>query len=368
VATNSHFLAFWEDARAGRINGGDRVLFGVSGSGQTVGTALYVCDDLPDRLRHNAPTNGVHVNGKNGVHGPRPTRLWRCTRRVRIAAAASADPAAAAADSVALLRDAGEACLREWNRPRGEVDLVIHTGVYRSEFLSEPALAAIAAGELGINHDEESSGPQRTFAFDLMNGSAGTLTGCLVAGQLLDAGRYQRALVLASEVENNAEVWPENRLGLREGAGALVLEASDGPDGFSAFAVRWFPEHLGAFESHTGAHDGQPALHHSSAPDLDDRIRACVRTAAEEFLRAVGMKPSDLTLLVLPHRSRALADELGVSAERVVLPEDDGDPTTTGLARTFADLRRDGRLAPGTVALVIEVAAGMQVACALYHG
>src|SRR5262249_8871957 len=186
--TNSHFLAFWEDARAGRLRGGDRVLFGVSGSGQTVGTALYVCDDLPDRLRQDPGANGVHRNGKNGVHGPRPTRLWRCARRVRIAAAGSADPAAAPADSVALLRPAGaagEACLRDDGRPRNEVDLVLHTGVYRSEFLSEPALAAIAAGELGINHDDEALGPQRTFAFDLMNGAAGTLTGCLVAGQLL---------------------------------------------------------------------------------------------------------------------------------------------------------------------------------------
>src|SRR5207248_5874202 len=59
VATNSHFLAFWEDARAGRVSAGDRVVFGVSGSGQTVGTALYVCDDLPDRLRDDAPPRAL---------------------------------------------------------------------------------------------------------------------------------------------------------------------------------------------------------------------------------------------------------------------------------------------------------------------
>ena len=53
------------------------------------------------------------------------------------------------ADTIALLRQAGEACLQQSARPRDEIDLVLHTGVYRSDFLCEPALAAIAAGVLG---------------------------------------------------------------------------------------------------------------------------------------------------------------------------------------------------------------------------
>src|SRR5262249_10795762 len=199
-----------------------------SGSGQTVGTALYVCDDLPDRLRrdagahrlvngtngvHKNGSNGVHVNGSNGVHlngtngkpGPRPPQTWRCTRGVRLPAAAAAGPPARPADPVALPRAAGEACLTGDGRPREEVDLVIHTGVYRPEFLSEPALAAIAAGELGLNHDDETLGARRTFAFDLMNGAAGTLTGCLVAAQRIDAGGFTRSLVITSEIENKPE-------------------------------------------------------------------------------------------------------------------------------------------------------------------
>ncbi len=50
--------------------------------------------------------------------------------------------------SVDLLKAAGEACLGDAIR-REDVDLVIHTGTYRSDFLCEPALAAIAAGDIG---------------------------------------------------------------------------------------------------------------------------------------------------------------------------------------------------------------------------
>ena len=54
TATNTHFLAVWERIQAGDIEPGDRVVFAVSGSGQTVGTALYIFDDLPVRLREPA--------------------------------------------------------------------------------------------------------------------------------------------------------------------------------------------------------------------------------------------------------------------------------------------------------------------------
>ena len=52
TATTSHFLAVWERMQAGEIEPGDRAVFAVSGSGQTVGTALYTFDDLPARVRN----------------------------------------------------------------------------------------------------------------------------------------------------------------------------------------------------------------------------------------------------------------------------------------------------------------------------
>src|SRR5262249_53560730 len=105
----------------------------------------------------------------------------------------------------------------------------------------------------------------------------------------------------------------------------------------------------------------------------DRHARECARTAAEEFLRTAGVRAGELALLIPPQGSReqalALAEALGVPAERVVLPEENaGDPTTAGLARVVADVRKACRLPAGGTALVVEVAAGLQVACGLYHG
>ena len=57
-------------SQAGDFAPGDRVVFAVSGSGQTVGTALYVFDDLPARQRPSASL-GLGAGGANGKVDPR---------------------------------------------------------------------------------------------------------------------------------------------------------------------------------------------------------------------------------------------------------------------------------------------------------
>jgi 3-oxoacyl-[acyl-carrier-protein] synthase III len=266
---------------------------------------------------------------------------------------------------------AGKACLRQSAKSRQEIDLVVYTGVYRTEFLSEPAVAAIAAGELGINAEETSLGGRRTFAFDLQNGAAGALSACFVASQLLAAGKFSRALLLASEVEDNATAWPENLLGLQEAASALVLEASEDADGFTAFAFRSFPEHVDALVSHVSMHAGRPAVHHRRDTAAEGRIRECVRTTVECFLQREQVRVADLKRVLLPQRSPAfrtgLAEAVKLAPGQLVSTGGDADYFTSSLAFSFARLRQEGLLSPGDLVLVVEVAAGLQVACALYR-
>src|SRR5262249_13365826 len=120
---------------------GQRLLFGISGSGQTVGTALYTLDDLPERIRQ-------------GVKPPRrevPPRPGPLRPRVRIARVGIAPPDVNR-KTIDMTCAAAKACLAESGWAREEIGLLIYTGIYRDEFLSEPAVAAIAAGELHINH------------------------------------------------------------------------------------------------------------------------------------------------------------------------------------------------------------------------
>jgi 3-oxoacyl-[acyl-carrier-protein] synthase III len=263
--------------------------------------------------------------------------------------------------------EAGEDCLARWGGRREEVDLVMHTGVYRSEFLSEPAVAAIAAGELRINADEQAAGLQRTFAFDLLNGAAGTLTACCVASQFIAAHRFTRALLLASEVEHNADVWPENIVGLREAGSAILLES--GSDGFIAFGTQSFPEHLDCVSSYTVGHDNQPAVSHRRDERLDEIYCGCIVATVQEFLEQQGLTPQDVRHAIYPHRSaefvQAAARVVGIAAAGVAAGAQ--DLFTSSLAYSLAALRQQSSLPAGELVLIVEVAAGMQVICALYR-
>ena len=61
TASTSHWVALKDHILSNRIQSGDRTVFGISGSGQTVGAALYTFDDLPDRLRRGS--NGRRAAG-----------------------------------------------------------------------------------------------------------------------------------------------------------------------------------------------------------------------------------------------------------------------------------------------------------------
>jgi amino acid adenylation domain-containing protein len=375
TATNTHFLAVWEAIQAGRFASGDRLVFAVSGSGQTVGTSLYVLDDLPERLRQSAPAGQLAAARQAGE-----LRHFRCRRRICLESIATMEGDANAGgsaqvsdgrlSSIELVRKVGESCLQQSARPREEIDLVLYTGVYRSEFLAEPSMASIAAGELAINHDDRQLGARRTLAFDVLNGGGGTLTACFLASQMIEANEFSRALVIASEVQPCRELWPPSHRGRAEAASALVLEVSGDEAGFTAFGYRAFPEHLEAASSATGVQENAAAIFHHRSADLEDREVECATQAVRELLTREALTPEELSLFVPPQRPGSLgfrlAELLGIAPAKVVDIAAEQDYFTSSLAFAFQKLRQEGRLAAGARVLLVEVAAGLQVWCALY--
>ena len=64
-------------------------------------------------------------------------------------------------DAVGLAVQAATACLDNSGVDPAALDLILYAGVYRDDFIAEPAIAALVAGELGINDDIESPDDQR---------------------------------------------------------------------------------------------------------------------------------------------------------------------------------------------------------------
>ncbi len=367
TSSTSHFLALRDAILEGRVRTGESIMFCISGSGQTTGTALYTCDNLPERMQ--AATDAA-LSNRLGVDAGLAFPV-----RLAIDSLGCFDPdTPEQADTIAMLTAAANACLRQTSLPKEKIDALISVGVYRTDFIMEPALAALVAGELAMNDDREPDDEDKTFAFDLSVGGVGFLQACFVASELARAGSIETAMVLASEIENNREYAPDRLLGVRETATAAILrESADGESGFAAFRFRYFPEHVAAIDTYgTWDDNGHPYLAIERADNLHQLYLDCMEVAVQEFLDEQGLERTDIAWLAPPQISpsfvSAAAQRLDFSSRQTVniaAPSLDLFTSSTPLA--LRHLQSESRAQSGQLALLLEVGAGIQVACALYQ-
>lgn len=374
-ASNTHWVAVRDQILKGRIHSGDSAIFCFSGSGITVGTALYTFDNLPDRLRQ------VESNHRPPAPTPSPasSRLARWPMqpppRIGIEAVGTSTPAPGgpAAETRELIRAAAGNCLAGSSHRLEEVGLLISTGLYRTDFIGEPAIAAIAAGDLKLNLDSEPADRCRTLTFDLLNGAIGFLNACCVACGMIKAERFETVMVVASEIENNADLPPAKQRRVRPMGSAVILDRSaDGRTGFTGFYFRDFTEHLDLFSAYAAHQHGATRIVLRRSSQLEARFRECIVATVRELLDREGLEISQFGSVFPPQISTQfvedLAPALGVARDRMVdvsHPEHDLFTSSTPRAMEHASAR--GIVAPGDLGLIIEVASGIQVGCAIYQ-
>jgi 3-oxoacyl-[acyl-carrier-protein] synthase III len=367
TASTSHFVALADSLSTGRIRTGDRAIFAISGSGLTVGTALYTFDDLPGRLAA-PPVRKARPNG-NGHTKTAPGDA----PRIRIESVGIArGPENGQADTFDLLRQAATDCLARSGLDRGDLAFLIYAGVYRTAYLSEPAIAALLAGELEINATSSDSDPRRTLAFDISNGAVGFLNACHIGAELIRAGRADAVMVVTSEVENNAERFPGDLLGIEETGSAVILtRTSVKRDGFGSFRFR-ADQQTAAFASHATNRDGTTYLVATRDPALERRYLAAIVPAAKAFLADEGLELGQIARVLPPQISPQFITDLVAALE---LPRDRfvdvtcgrRDLFTSSVPFAFRGLAERGLAVPGEIGLVLSVGSGIQVGCALYH-
>jgi len=371
TATTAHFVAVYDQVVNGSIRSGDRVVFAINGSGLTVGNALYTFDDLPDRIR----------GGRKTVAAPPMPSLHRRPRtrtpspgapRARIESVGVLPlPQQAPASSLELSCRAAERSLATSAHDRNAIELLIYSGVYRTDFVVEPAIATMIAGQLGINDSFDSVDRRRTFAFDVSNSSVGFLNACFLAAQLIQGRKIHTAMVLAAEVEN-ASLFRGARRGVTEAASAMILDQSPGGTGFGSFLFRSFTDYVDLLACSVSSQAGAAALSVVKHPRLEDHYVECVLRVIPELLAVEGLDLSDIGLFIPPQLSSRSIDELSaalkVDRDRVVHVTGCGeDLFTSSVPYALEAVRCRGLAQPGDAGLIITAGAGIEVGCAIYY-
>ena len=372
TASTSHMVALWDNTLNGTIQSGENVVFGITGSGQTIGTAIYTFDDLPDRLR--AAKNEGKVPEKVSDEVALPPLKTRTVPRVRIAAVATfPEREPLSEDSVDTATRAAEDCLAKTSYDRTDIELLIFAGITRTAYVSEPALAAMVTGKMKMNDIIEDELDKKTFAFDVYNGAMGFLNACQIATEMIRAGKYRTAMIVTSEVELNREMHPEKMLGIVETGSAIILDTTaENRTGFSCFSFHYDCDKMDSRRATGGYVDGKPCLDLRIDDNLIDDYLKMIPEAVEKVLAEEGIDISDVDLFLPPQISPAMNSKLpnllGVEPHRFIdVSREEADLFTSALPYSLEYLQREKRAKPGQIGLVIHAASGLQVGCAVYY-
>ncbi len=202
-------------------------------------------------------------------------------------------------------------------------------------------------------------------AFDVNAACSGFVYALSVAHGLLAIGA-ERLLVIGAETLSRITDWDDRSVAILvgDGAGAVVLEATDGPGQL----LSW---NLGADGSlkHLLKCDHGGYLYMDGKEVFRKAVRVVVESAEQAIVEA-GLTPADIDVMI-PHQANlriisAACQRLGIPEEKAVVVIDRyGNTSSASIPLALDDALTTGRLEPGMHVLLTGFGGGMTWASAV---
>lgn len=218
-------------------------------------------------------------------------------------------------------------------------------------------------------------GMTRGFGFDLSAACSGFIFALATADAYIRAGMARKVLVIGSEVYSRILDWSDRGTCVLfgDGAGAVVLSASDEDDGRGLLSTHLHSDGtLGDLLYVDGA-VGQPDKSGHLVMSGRDVFRHAVSklsSAVDEALAAQGLSYADVDWLV-PHQANiriieGVGKKLGLPPERVVVTVDrHANTSAASIPLALDEAIRDGRIRKGDLVLLEALGGGLTWGSAL---
>ncbi|MBW2598895.1 MAG: hypothetical protein JRC60_02100 [Deltaproteobacteria bacterium] len=274
--------------------------------------------------------------------------------------------------SLELVRRAAEPCIAGSRYNKEDIGVLINTSVYRDDYFCEPAFASYVQNDLEINHDKEDSLGSKTLSFDVSNGAMGFLNACQLAGAMIASGKAKTGLVVSGDLVDYDIIKKGDSPGFYVSGAAMLLDEVPGAgSGFSSFYFRTFADMQKAYESYLILDNKRMAMMFKKNPALEKIYLDVISRGVSEFLTKEGVVLDGFDLIIPPQISpgfvTVMADHLGVEKEKMIdVTREDGDLFNASLPVAIDHIYKNDLASPGQKALIINVASGIQVGCAIY--
>jgi 3-oxoacyl-[acyl-carrier-protein] synthase-3 len=226
-------------------------------------------------------------------------------------------------------------------------------------------------------------GAKNAAAFDLVAGCSGFVYGLVTANQFIQAGLYERVLVVGAETLSMGVDWTDRNTCILfgDGAGAVVIQASASPTGILA-------SELGSRGADWDALvlPGGGSANPFSQQVLDNRenylrmdgrrvFKFATRTMSDSVRRVVSESgvPWDDIDLVIPHQANAriidaATRRMRLDPNKVMVNLDRyGNTSAASIPLALNEALEEGRLQPGDHVVLVAVGAGLTWATAVLH-
>ena len=252
-----------------------------------------------------------------------------------------------------LAVEAGRQALKRAGRQGDQIDVLVLATTTPDAIV--PGTSATVQDALGIAGG----------AFDLNAACSGFVYGLVTAHGLVQAGA-ERILLIGSETLSRITNWDDRSVAVLvgDGAGGVVLEATDGPGQLLAWD-------LGADGSlkHLLCCDHGGYLFMNGREIFRHAVHAVVSSSLNALGRA-GLTAGEIDLFV-PHQANAriieaASQRLGIPSDRCVVTIDRyGNTSSASIPLALADALETNRLRPGALVLLSGFGGGMTWASAV---
>ncbi|MDR1849984.1 MAG: ketoacyl-ACP synthase III [Zoogloeaceae bacterium] len=273
--------------------------------------------------------------------------------------------AAPGENSGAMAKIAAERALAMAGLTAAELDLLI-VATSTPDYIF-PSTACLLQGALG-NHGAT--------AFDVQAVCSGFVYGLVVADKFIRSGTHKKALVVGSDVFSTILDWQDRGTCVLfgDGAGAVVLEASDTP-GIMASVLHADGAQAGILsvpgQVRSGKVWGDPFLRMEGQAVFKNAVRV-LASVAEECCQAAGMESREIDWLI-PHQANiriidATSRKMGLAREKVIVTvERHGNTSAASVPLALDEAVRDGRIKKGQRVLLEGVGGGFTWGAALFE-
>ena len=255
-----------------------------------------------------------------------------------------------------LALEAGRRALAAAGTDAGQLDLII-LATSTPDFIF-PSTACLLQAKLGN---------QGAMAFDVQAVCSGFAYALTVAEKFIRSGSHKKALVVGAEVFSRILDWEDRTTCVLfgDGAGAVVLEASEAP-GILATAAHADGSHHGILSVPGsvcgGKVIGDPFLRMDGQAVFKFAVRV-LTDVAKECCEGAGISPSEVDW-VIPHQANiriieSTAMKLGLGMEKFIVTVDQHGNTSAASIPLALDVAvRDGRIQRGHKVMLEGVGGG----------